>query len=212
MYPRFTLSFIGAAAVAVSLTVSANVAQAACYTPQQAVSPQEISSFLGNPGRILQQHAAGGPELITQVRDLVASDPSTLAPILGLLSNASKEQKTAIGSGLAQAAKICVRPDQEYASRIQQAVAESKDQDVVVAYAAVTGEQPTAAIGGAPSGGASGGQTNPLGGGPVGGGSAQPIGGPGTATFAFTYPAGVVGTGASSGTTGTTTAATPQSP
>ena len=192
----------GTVAVGVA-TLSRGVVQAACYTPQVALPAQTVSAFTGSPGQLLQQHASGGPQMISQVRDLAASDPTTLLPILGLVADANSEQKKAIGAGLAQAARICVKTDQAYADDIQQAIAKTKDQELVLAYTSITGDQPTGAVGTAVAGGALGGQTNPLPGGPTGTGTVQGIGIPGVATSPFSITSNVTGTSGFGGSTTT---------
>jgi hypothetical protein len=187
-------SLRGIAAAVGLATLSTGVAQAACYTPQVQLPAQTISTFAGNPGQMLQQYASGGPQMISQIRDLAASDPATLPLILGLVANANSEQKKAIGAGLAQAARICVRTDEAYANDIQQAIAKTKDQELVLAYTSVTGDQPTGAVGAAVSGGALGGQTNALPGGPTATGPAQGIGIPGVPTPQFSITSSVTGT------------------
>ena len=61
-----------------------------------------------NPYQLLEAHSDGGALMIFHIRDLVGSDPATPAPALQLLANATNNQKSAIGTGLGQAA-ICVR-------------------------------------------------------------------------------------------------------
>jgi hypothetical protein len=168
-----------------------------------------VQTFLADPGAVLQQNPSGGPTLVSQIRDLAVANPSTLQPIIDLLAKASKDQKNAIASGLAQAAKIVVKNNPQYATQIQLAIADTKDQDVVLAYAAAAGNAPIGAAGGgggAGSAGASGGQTNGLGGAPTGTGAAQAINGSSTPTGAFSYTSSV--SGGSTTTTGTTTTGT----
>lgn len=153
-----------------------------------------------SPAQILQQNPSGGADMIRRLREFAVSNPSGLPQILALLPNANREQKAAIGSALAQAARIVVRTNQGYAAQIQQSIVESRDQDLQVAYLAVAGDVQLGGVGGGPAGGAGGGgavggQTNPLGGQVTGGGSAQPIGAPGTATGAFSYTSSVTAAG-----------------
>jgi hypothetical protein len=208
---------VGVAAAAF-VTISAVPATAACYAPEHQVSSQTVSGFLGNPAQLLQQHPAGGGALITQIRDLAASNPATLPVILNLLANANRDQKSAIGSGLAQAARICVRTDQSFANQIQQALAATNDREAIAAYTSVTGDQPLGGIGAGPgglgggagggvAGGAVGGQTNPLFAQPNSTGGPQFIGGGSVPTGQFTLSSGVSGTGGTTTTDTTTTAA-----
>ena len=106
-------------------------AAAAVYSPQQALPAQVIQDFLANPGALLKQYPSGGAQMISRVRDLAASDPSTLNPIVGLLATANANQSTAIGTGLGQVALMAVKTDQAYANQIQEAIASAiKGHDV----------------------------------------------------------------------------------
>src|SRR5262245_3724351 len=60
-------------------------AWSAAYAPGQQLSAQTISEFTANPSQILNQFSSGGGQMISRLRDLLASDPATLAPILSLL-------------------------------------------------------------------------------------------------------------------------------
>jgi hypothetical protein len=157
----------------------------AAYAPGQQLSQQTIAEFTANPSQLLSQFREGGGQMISRLRDLLASDPATLAPILSLLPNANSQQKSAMGSALAQAARLYQRADQAFAAQIQQAVANTQDQELIVAYAAAAGDQPIGAGGGAGSAGGPGGGSNPLGGPALGTGSLQGIGGNGVNTGAF---------------------------
>lgn len=175
-----------------------------------AAQQLNVQTFLATPRVVLTQNPAGGPGLISQIRDLAVANPATLTSIIGLLAGASKDQKIAIASGLAQAAKIVVKNNPAYATQIQQAIADTKDQDVVLAYAGAAGDVPIGAAGGGGGGssGASGGQTTGLGTGPTGTGSAEAINGSSTPTGTFTYTSAVSGGGSTTGTTNTTTTLT----
>ena len=97
--------------------------------------------FLADPDQILLENPNAGPRLVAEVRDLVLSDPATLPSILGLLPKVSKAQKAAIGVGLGKAATISARSNPDYAKEIEQAVAQTRDADLIEAYyAATTGE------------------------------------------------------------------------
>jgi hypothetical protein len=174
---------LGVLAIALLLFVNAESSSA-----QQPAPRLNAAAFSANPGQVLLQYPDGGPELAAQIRDLAVADPVLLDKIMGLLETANKSQKSAIGSGLSQAAKIVVRTNQAYATQIQEAIAKTKDEDVVFAFTSdvATG----AAAGGAASGGASGGQTNAIGAN-GGGGSLAGIGGPGTATMSFSVNSSV---------------------
>jgi hypothetical protein len=96
---------------------------AAVYSAQQALPAQVIKDFLADPGGLLTQHPNGGAQFISRVRDLAASDPATLNPLIALLGRANPSQSSGIGTGLGQAALMAVKTDQAYANEIQQAIA-----------------------------------------------------------------------------------------
>jgi len=194
---------IAALAVSASCAVLAPVGALA----QQGQQQQQglVQQFNANPQQILQQFPNGGAAMISQLREIAIADPKSLDAIMGLIPNASKDQKAAIGSALGQAAKVVVKTDQAYANDILQAIAKTKDQDVFLAYSGVAPDQGTAATGGGGAGGGGGGgvggQTSALAGTPTGSGAAQAIGGGSTPTSNFSYTSSVSGGGTTSGTT-----------
>jgi hypothetical protein len=137
-------------------------AAAAVYSPQQALPPQTVQQFLSDPGALLTQFPNGGAAMINAVRDLAASDPQTLNGLIGLLSKATPDQASAIGTALGQVAQMAVNSDPPYANNIQTAVVESANNSAEVAFSAVVGGniKLTAT---APGGGAGGGGEEPTG-------------------------------------------------
>jgi hypothetical protein len=194
---RFSLKsvtrFAGAAFVSILLTAA---------IPQAGFAQQNNTASTQSP--LLQANPDGGPGLVAAIRDLLVADPAKqLDSVIKLLSGANANQKGSIAAGMAQAAKVLAgRKDQDSANKIQQAVLDTKDQDVVLAFAGAAGDQPIGAGGGggAGSGGASGGQTTALTGG-VGTGAAQDIPGSSTPTQPFSYTSSVGGTGSTTSTT-----------
>lgn len=89
--------------------------------------PETIALFLANPPGLLTQYSDGGGGLISRIRDLAASDPSTLNAIIDLLAKANPSQTNAIGTGLGQAALVVVKTDQAYAATIQAALVAATD-------------------------------------------------------------------------------------
>ncbi|HWM46419.1 MAG TPA: hypothetical protein VNR11_05835 [Xanthobacteraceae bacterium] len=151
---------------AVLVSLSLGTAWGACYAPAQQLPSQTISGFTSNPNEVLSRYPNGGAQMISYIRDLAASDPATLAGVIGLLGTANRDQQSAIGSGLGQAARICVRSDQAFATQIQQAISASNSNFAKDSYAFVNPDTPTGAVAGA--GGGGGGGTGS--GGPTGGG------------------------------------------
>ncbi|UQR65379.1 hypothetical protein LRP30_09095 [Bradyrhizobium sp. C-145] len=188
-----------AAAAALTATIT-SVASAAVYPPQRQLPAQIISEFKASPNSLLQQYPTGGPQLISRVRDLGASDPTTLPGLIALLKDpaTSKDQMRAIVAGLAQVARMAAQQDQAYGNEIQTAIAGTGNPDVIAAYQAATGDVATAATGGAGGGGTGAG-------GPTGtSGFATGGNGGGGSTFGSNTTANN-GTGTASGSVGSTT-------
>jgi hypothetical protein len=133
---------------------------AACFDQQQVLPAQSIADFKANVAGLLQRYPNGGAELISRIRDLAASDSATLPLILGLISNVNGDQLNAIGTGLGQAALVCIRTDQAYSTEIQQAVAATNNSPLTLAFTAVLGDRPIGGLGGGGGGGDGGGPTN----------------------------------------------------
>ena len=91
------------------------------------------------PAQALQQYRNGGNRtaLISQLRELTIASQSNLPLIIDLIATANQDEKGAIGAALGQAAKIIVKTNQAYANSILQQIAQTKDQDVFLAYSGV---------------------------------------------------------------------------
>jgi len=152
----FSRALFGAAIFGVILAV-VPPASAAVYSPRQALSTDTIQQFLANPSSLLSQFADGGPQMITKVRDLAASDPATLSAIIGLLKNANPNQSSSIGTALGQVALMAVNTDQAFATEIQTEIAKSGNTSALVAFSSVVGGDIKLAAAGGPSGGIGGG-------------------------------------------------------
>ena len=137
---RLVRAFLYGAIVVCQLASLSGFAIAGVYTPQQALPAQTIQQFLADPAALLTQNPHGGPLLIELVRELAASDPTTLNPIIGLLESANPDQATAIGTGLGQAALLAVKNDQAYATQIQNAVAKASPTPVRARAVAASAE------------------------------------------------------------------------
>src|SRR5262249_8959197 len=103
-------------------------------------SAQPAPGGPGGPGgpagdsmsQLLQQNPNGGPQLVSGVRGLPVCSPGALDAIMKALAGANAEQKAAIGSGLAQAARVNVRTNAGCATQIQEAVVRFNDQVVTL--------------------------------------------------------------------------------
>ena len=155
---KFALRVAAAAALAVTF---ASVADAAVYPPGRQLPSQVIAAFKSSPSSLLQQFSNGGPQLISRVRDLGASDPTTLPDLIALLKDSAttKDQMRAIVAGLAQVARMAAQSDAAYATEIQTAIAGTGNADVIAAYQAATGDVAIAATGGGGGGSGAGGAT-----------------------------------------------------
>lgn len=195
---KIALRMAATAALAVTITSAAN---AAIYPPQRQLPATVISDFKASPNSLLQQYPTGGPQLISRVRDLGASDPTTLPGLIALLKDpaTTKDQMRAIVAGLAQVARMAAQQDQAYGNEIQTAIAGTGNPDLIAAYQAATGDVAIAAAGGGGGGGGTGA------GGPTGtSGLATGGNGAGGSTFGNNTTANN-GTGTGTGSVGGTT-------
>lgn len=182
MRMNFMAACASIALLSQSYVTSAN---AACATPVP-VSAADLDSFRSSPGSLLAGGESGA-RLVTKVRDLAASDAGTIAGIVALARppGASSEQISAIGTGLAQAAALCVRTEEETSRAIQRAVVGSNNEALTAAFRVIAGDFTTTAVGTGGAGGGAGGGGGQGGsgvqngsGGTGGGGSAAIAGGP----------------------------------
>ncbi|MCK1325068.1 MULTISPECIES: hypothetical protein [unclassified Bradyrhizobium] len=191
-----------AAAAALAATIS-SAASAAVYPPQRQLPATVISEFKATPGTLLTQFPAGA-QLISRVRDLGASDPTTVPALIALLKDpaTTKDQIRAITAGLAQLARMAAVADQAFATEIQAAIAGTNNPDVIAAYQAATGDVAIAAAGGGAGGGGGSGAGGPIGNPGNTGGANN-----GAPSFGGLHYATTVSPNASNGVSGTTNAA-----
>ena len=162
-------TFIVLITLATSVALSAGQpAQAACYGPGQQLPAQVVSRSMNDPEQLLTQFPSGGPQMISLIRDLVASEPATLPMILDLSAKANSKQVQAIGTGLGQAARVCSRTDPTFANEIQQMTVATNVQPVTQAFAAVTGDLFPGSVGPVRGGGGGGGGAGTVQNGPTG--------------------------------------------
>ena len=148
-------------ATAVMLSTAATAAGAAVYSPQQQLPTSVVDVFKGAPSDLLKQYPDGGAQMISRVRDLAASDPTTLPMLVDLLKGTlTPSQQSAIVTGLAQVARLASRTDQAYYTEIQDAIAKAGNKEASDLYASLTGNIGTGAgAAGGGGGGAGGGGT-----------------------------------------------------
>jgi hypothetical protein len=139
--PRRTARIFVSALATLVVLGAGEAAQAACYSAGEQLSGQTLSQFMNDPSRLLAQYPGGGPQMISLIRDLVASDPGTLPLIIDLNTKANPEQVEAIGTGLGQAALVCKRTAQAFSNEIQQMTIAANNQPLTQAFAGVMGDQ-----------------------------------------------------------------------
>ena len=133
-------------ALATLLVVAASgSAQAACYGPQQQLPAKTVAQFTAKPEQLLSKYPNGGAQMVSMVRDLVASDPAMLPFVLDLSPIGNADQVNSIGAGLGQAALVCSRTDRTFTGEIQQMVAAVNNQSLTLTFTAVLGDQQHAA-------------------------------------------------------------------
>ena len=180
VFHKILMFSVGAAAVVSAISSSATVSFAqsapvgACFQPPAALGGDEVASFLADPASLLSTYPAGGLPLSTRARALAGSSMNTVDALISLASAATPVQKSAIGAGLARAARACVATNPQYAAQIQQKVAASNLADVVTAFLAASNDVQTAALG---TGGAGAGAAGGIGGGGATNGGSGDVGG-----------------------------------
>lgn len=113
----------------------------ACFVSPAKLSDDVIAQFLAKPGEMLSAFPVGGLRLSDQVRSLVGSSSSTLQPIIELVSGANQSQGAAIGAGLARAVGACQADHLDYATQIQDAVANINDVSFLTAFTGALGKE-----------------------------------------------------------------------
>jgi hypothetical protein len=134
---------------------------------EQDATDADIQKFVTAALAEYQDNEAGLADL---VRRLVEVSPKLTDAFLQVGTSGTTGQKTAIGTGLGEAASVINKTDAEAATAIGQLVADSGDKVIQAAFTAAVGGG-TAAVPGAPAGGgatgAAGDQAGPGGGTPA---------------------------------------------
>jgi hypothetical protein len=173
------------------------------------LTSQQVSQFLADPSALLKANPTAGGKLISQIRDLMLSDPQVLTPIIALLANANDAQKSAIGTGLGDAAQTLVTTNPLLANQIQTALAANGDKLALAAYQTTVGNEAIGAAGGGGAGAAAY-QTLTNTGGGGGGGLATGPTTTGNAGVGLTGSGNVSGAGTPTTTTAAAAAVSPQ--
>jgi hypothetical protein len=173
-----------------------------CAAAGKAVPADVLKSVVEAPKLVLDTYPRGGPQMIAFVAALTLTEPDLAEKLVTLAGRGAPLQQSAVGLGLAQAARGCEAVSPALSQKIATAVATLNNPIMVSAFRAGRGDPTIAAIGA--TGGGAGGTaglgpnaggnfgTAGGGGGPVGNGQ----GGPGSQAVQLTGAA-PVGTTAS---------------
>jgi hypothetical protein len=145
MRRRFGRLLGGAVGALLALSPQAASA-AACLSGTAAMGPEAIAGFRAEPSTLLSRNPLGGQALANEVRSLVASDLGTADAVIALAVAAPLEVQSAIGRGLASAAKACVTEFPELASLLQEKVAASEMPQMQASFAVASEDVATAAL------------------------------------------------------------------
>jgi len=145
-------------------------------------STKQLSEFKAAPGGLLKAFPIGGAQLSSLIKSLVLADPSVVDELAKLAPSGSALQRSAIGTGIGQAAKAISPADKALADDIARKIAIAGVSDLLAGYAAGQSDVQTLAVGGGAAGGGFG-VGGPTGGFPLSGGVGRPSTGPGSVAF-----------------------------
>lgn len=139
-----------------------------CFLSPLAIDPAAVTAFRSAPQNLLAPYPDGGSRMAQDVRGLAGTDVHTVPILIDLARYASPGQTAAVGAGLAQAARACVRQRPDVAQIIQQLIIRAGLAPLTTAFVSSSGDVATAATGGgAAAGGAA--AAGGIGGSPGGG-------------------------------------------
>lgn len=124
-----------------------------CFLSPLAIDPAAIASFRAAPQGLLPPYPDGGVRMAQDVRGLAGTDVHTVPMLIDLARHASPGQTAAIGAGLAQTARACVKQRPDVAQIIQQLIIRAGLAPLTTAFVSSSGDVATAATGGAAAGG-----------------------------------------------------------
>jgi hypothetical protein len=131
-FVRLRISFFAAYGL-----VGLSNAYGACNARGHPLTPAMINDFLEKPEIILSDDTGGKREvheLSVSISRYAVAGPAVIQAIKSILSNATIEQRVAIGEGLYSAFAYCRAIDPVIAARIDSAVKSINDKDVTLAY------------------------------------------------------------------------------
>ena len=119
------------------LTFSTMTAAARCRPEGPPITTEMIQVFISKPTVLLLSDATSQRDadaMEVSVSQYVAADTSALPALVGVLSQASVNQRTAIGRGLYRVVNVCAAVDQAIVQRTETAVRKIGDATVLDAY------------------------------------------------------------------------------
>jgi hypothetical protein len=147
---RRAIGYLTAALMSATVWTSLAAAQGnvhPAYPSAVALPAQTVDAFLQNPQGLLRQSGDHDGRLVVQTRDLLASNPNTLEPMVNLLKIAPPNQQAAIAAGIALATRIYARTNPNFAAQIQMAaVSTGVSAAVAVSVAATNTSTATMAL------------------------------------------------------------------
>jgi hypothetical protein len=144
---RVRMILLVAASTSLASAVSAEPTK--CFSPESRLPQNQVQAFLNNPAELLSRFQSGGGGLTAAIRNLVATDSATLPAVIQLIGSANPRQRTAIGSGLATAAQLCLGSEQAYSGKIQTDLAATGDIAALTAFVSAGGQLTGTAAAGA---------------------------------------------------------------
>ena len=121
------------------LTFSTMSVAARCRPEGPPITTEMIEVFISKPTILLLSDATSQRDadaMAVSVSQYVAADTSALPALVGVLPQASVNQRTAIGRGLYRVVYLCAAVDQAIVQRTETAVRKIGDATVVDAYRA----------------------------------------------------------------------------
>jgi len=120
--------------VLASLVGAGSPVFAGCSSLSSAAMQPIVENFVSGPRYLLEQ-TDNVERLSFAVSDLlIANGRVTLPKLIELVRVASTEQKLAIGTGMASAAKACITPEPQTSAAIRDAVRDLRDQNLSRAF------------------------------------------------------------------------------
>lgn len=129
--------------------------------PKPGLEEGQLNELRENPASVLEKFPQGGPQMASYVSDAVIADPTLAKSMVEVAAEATPPQASAMGAGLARAARYYSTVNPEISRQISKEVMESANPRMKITFRAIgPGFQPIdtrpipapVAVGNAPSG------------------------------------------------------------